>query len=91
LSEARRVVAILDSFVQTALADDAPLLQNWRLVARVPRTRGRPSDASDLEASPLPAPPGPPVSPVATAPVLGAAAASAVADRSTAAVEESHR
>lgn len=35
LSKGRKVVAILDSFVQIALKDDAPLLAEWNTVKRV--------------------------------------------------------
>ncbi|HZW51483.1 MAG TPA: hypothetical protein VFF05_06465 [Rudaea sp.] len=41
LSEGRKVVSILDSFVQTALKDNAALLAQWNSVKRVPRLGGR--------------------------------------------------
>jgi hypothetical protein len=38
LSEARKVVHVLDSFVQKALKRDPVLLRNWNLVKRVQKT-----------------------------------------------------
>lgn len=40
LSEGRKVVAILDTFVRSALKDDPALLSNWNLVKRVRRQTG---------------------------------------------------
>jgi hypothetical protein len=57
LSEGRRVIGILDSFVQKALQSNPSLLADWNLVARVPKTAVR-SSATD-PALPAPAPSAP--------------------------------
>jgi hypothetical protein len=42
LAAARRIVHVLDAFVQTALKDDPALLAHWNLVKRVQQVTGRP-------------------------------------------------
>jgi hypothetical protein len=77
LTEGRKIVHILDAFVQTALVDDPALLANWNLVKRVPKTPpGRPagpaapsqpdgpSPSPDPSATPAPSP-GPSSTPAA--------------------------
>ena len=39
ITEARRLVHVIDAFVRTALKDNASLLANWNGVKRVPKTR----------------------------------------------------
>jgi hypothetical protein len=66
LSEGRKVVHILDAFVKTALKDDAPLLANWNLVKRVPKTTGRaPATPATPAAPAAPAAPHAPAAPAA--------------------------
>jgi hypothetical protein len=54
LSSARKLVHVLDAFVQTALEGDETLLANWDIVKRVRRTTNKPL---------------PPVTPIASASV----------------------
>ena len=49
LSEGRKVVGILDAFVQTALHAKPSLLEDWNLVMRVPKTATRTSAADRTE------------------------------------------
>ena len=64
LGKARRIVHVLDAFVQTALQDDPELLSTWNLVKRVRRPSNRPATST----TPPPATPPaiPPVAPPAT-------------------------
>ena len=55
LSAGRRIVHVLDSFVQTALKDNPTLLGGWNSVKRVQRTGTRPA----ATAAPAPVPPAP--------------------------------
>lgn len=66
LSEGRKVVAILDAFVSTALAGDPSLLADWKIIVRVPKTTGRivPTDAPPASGSVTPTPSEPAPVPV---------------------------
>lgn len=52
LSEGRKVVWILDSFVTTALKDDAALLAEWRATVRLPQRGGRPTGSTPSGSTP---------------------------------------
>jgi hypothetical protein len=83
LSEGRRIVHILDAFVQTALVNDPALLANWNLVKRVPKTPpGRPAaaDAPQPDGQPASQPPSasPPEPPAHVAALEEAHATTAV-------------
>jgi len=54
LSRGRRIVHVLDGFVQTALQNDPAMLASWNIVKRVQRTN-RPSSATSV-AGPAPVP-----------------------------------
>jgi hypothetical protein len=43
LGRARRIVHVLDAFIQTALKDDQVLLSSWNIVKRVRRNTNRPT------------------------------------------------
>jgi hypothetical protein len=57
LGRARRIVHVLDAFIQTALKDDQALLSSWNIVKRVRRNTNRP-------ATPATPPVTPPVTPL---------------------------
>lgn len=46
LTEARKVVHILDAFVTSALKDDSSLLANWKLVMRTPKSSAHSGDST---------------------------------------------
>jgi hypothetical protein len=61
LSHGRKVVRILDSFVQTALQDDLPLLAEWNSIKRVRNTPVRAASAESSNSAAVPTPqPTPP-------------------------------
>ena len=63
LSEGRKVVAILDAFVRSALKDDPALLANWNLIKRVMRPTGRAATASTPASPPAGTPSSAPTTP----------------------------
>lgn len=54
LSEGRKVVWVLDSFVRTALKDDAALLAEWESTIHVPQRGGRSEGSTTPSVSPAP-------------------------------------
>jgi hypothetical protein len=66
LGRARRIVHVLDAFIQTALKDDQVLLSSWNIVKRVRRNTNRPATPAT---PPVVPPVTPPVTPSATPPV----------------------
>jgi hypothetical protein len=68
LGAARKVVHVLDAFVQTALKDDSALLANWNMVKRVRRIANRPTSTAPATPPIPPTPPTPPIHPVPVAP-----------------------
>jgi hypothetical protein len=69
LGRARRIVHVLDAFVQTALKDDPELLKSWTMVKRVRRPSNRPA----TQAIPPATPPVQPTASAASAAVTPAA------------------
>jgi len=65
LGRARRIVHVLDAFIQTALKDDQVLLSSWNIVKRVRRNTNRPATPAAPPATP---PTTPPPTPPADAP-----------------------
>jgi hypothetical protein len=64
LGRARRIVHVLDAFVQTALKDDSVLLSSWNIVKRVRRNSNRPANPATSATPPA----TPPATPHADAP-----------------------
>jgi len=60
LGRARRIVHVLDAFVQTALKDDQVLLSSWNIVKRVRRNTNRPATPAAPPATPPTVPPSTP-------------------------------
>jgi len=60
LGRARRIVHVLDAFIQTALKDDQVLLSSWNIVKRVRRNTNRPATPAAPPATPPTAPPSTP-------------------------------
>ena len=52
LGRARRIVHVLDAFIQTALKDDQVLLSSWNIVKRVRRNTNRPATQATPPATP---------------------------------------
>ena len=76
LGRARRIVHVLDAFIQTALKDDPALLSSWNIVKRVRRPSTRPAT-----------PPAPPVTPPVTPPATPSSTPPAQPTGSAAAAE----
>jgi len=60
LGRARRIVHVLDAFIQTALKDDQVLLSSWNIVKRVRRNTNRPATPAAPPATPPTVPPSTP-------------------------------
>jgi hypothetical protein len=64
LGRARRIVHVLDAFIQTQLKDDPALLSSWNIVKRVRRPSNRPAtQATSPTSSPATTPAAPAASP----------------------------
>jgi len=68
LGRARRIVHVLDAFIQTALKDDQVLLSSWNIVKRVRRNTNRPATPAAPPGTPPTTPPVTPAAPPATPP-----------------------
>jgi len=81
LGRARRIVHVLDAFIQTALKDDQVLLSSWNIVKRVRRNTNRSATAANPTVTGPATPPATPAAtpaatPPATPPATAAPAAS---------------
>jgi len=70
LGRARRIVHVLDAFIQTALKDDQVLLSSWNIVKRVRRNTNRPATPGAPPGTPPTTPPVTPAAPPATPPTV---------------------
>jgi hypothetical protein len=68
LGRARRIVHVLDAFIQTALKDDQVLLSSWNIVKRVRRNTNRPTTPTTPTTPPVTPTVTPAVTPPADAP-----------------------